>query len=139
MTTTSTKVRAGSFKAFQAFTLAVARGEKTIGPSEPKIWIESREGKPRAEQEVRFTSLEAGAKLLSAKNRELLRLIVTREPQSVSELAEMARRAPQNVQRTLRRLSAAGIVRLSRGEGRALRPIVAARKVHFEIDLGVDH
>jgi predicted transcriptional regulator len=138
MTTTPEKVRTGTFKAFQAFTLAVARGEQTVDPSEPKIWIESLEGGEGAEREVRFTSLEAGAKLLSVKNRELLRLIVMREPQSVSELADMAHRAPQNVQRTLQRLSKAGIVRLSPGEGRALRPILAARKVHIEIDLGVD-
>ena len=44
-------------------------------------------------------------------------------------------RAEQNLMRTLRKLSLAGIVRLDRGEGRAYRPIVAARKVHFEIDL----
>ena len=43
------------------------------------------------------------------------RLIVTREPRSVSELADMAHRAPQNVQRTLRRLSDAGIVCLKPG------------------------
>lgn len=138
MTTTPERARTGTFKAFQAFTLAVAGGEQTVDPSAPKIWIESREGDEGAQREVQFTSLEAGAKLLSAKNRELLRLIVMREPQSASELADMAHRAPQNVQRTLHRLSAAGIVRLSRGEGRALRPILAARKVHIEIDLGMD-
>jgi predicted transcriptional regulator len=138
VTTTPARKKTGTFKAFQAFTLAVARGEQTVDPNEPKIWIESREGDENVQREVRFTSLEAGAKLLSAKNRELLRLIVVREPQSVSELADMAHRAPQNVQRTLHRLSEAGIVRLSRGEGRAIRPILAARKVHIEIDLGVD-
>jgi predicted transcriptional regulator len=53
----------------------------------------------------------------------------------VNELADMVQRAPQNVQRTLRRLSAAGIVRMHRGEGRALRPVLTARKVHIEIDL----
>jgi predicted transcriptional regulator len=47
----------------------------------------------------------------------------------------MAQRAPQNVRRTLKRLSAAGIVRLNRGEGRALQPVLTARKVHIEIDL----
>ena len=88
---------------------------------------------------MQFTSLEAGAKLLSAKNRELLRLIVTREPQSVTELADMSHRAPQNVQRTLHRLSAAGIVRLNRGEGRAVRPTLTARKVHIEIDLALEN
>ena len=44
-------------------------------------------------------------------------------------------RAEQNVLRTLKKLAAAGIVRLDRGEGRARRPVLAARKVHFEIDL----
>ena len=129
-------VRIGTFREFQDFTLAVARGERVVDPRDPKIWIERREGEAAGENIVRFQSLEAGAKLLSARNRDLLRLIAMRDPRSVSELAVLANRAPQNVQRTLRRLSAAGIVRLTRGEGRAIRPILIARKVHFEIDLG---
>ena len=75
------------------------------------------------------------ALLLSAKNCQLLRVIAEREPQSVSELAKMTGRAEQNLMRTLRKLSAAGIVRLDHGEGRSYRPVVAARKVHIEIDL----
>jgi predicted transcriptional regulator len=131
------RVKTGTFEEFKNFTLEVARGERKVDPNEPKIWIESREGEG-GDTAVQFTSLEAGAKLLSVKNRELLRLIVTREPQSVTELADMAHRAPQNVQRTLHRLSAAGIVRLSRGEGRAIRPTLTARKVHIEIDLTLE-
>ena len=138
MTTQAVDSKARSFKAFQDYTLAVVRQERTVDPREPKVWIESREGGDNAVIDVHFTSLEAGAKLLSAKNRELLRLIVTRAPQSVTELAGMVQRAPQNVQRTLQRLSAAGIVRLHRGEGRMVRPTVAARKLHIEIDLGVE-
>lgn len=131
------KTKTGTFEAFKAFTLAVARGEREVDPHEPKVWIEAAGERAGDEIAVRFTSLEAGAKLLSAKNRELLRLIVAHQPQSVAELASMAHRAPQNVQRTLHRLSAAGIVRLSRGEGRAVRPTVQARKVHIEIDLAL--
>ena len=138
MTVGNERVKTGTFEAFKDFTLAVARGERKVDPNEPKIWIEARGGEAGAETAVHFTSLEAGAKLLSAKNRELLRLIVTREPRSVAELATMAQRAPQNVQRTLHRLHAAGIVRLSRGEGRAVCPTLAARKVHIEIDLVVE-
>jgi predicted transcriptional regulator len=136
MTVRQEKTRTGTFKEFKDFTLAVARGERQVDPNEPKIWIETRGGDSDSERVVQFTSLEAGVKLLSAKNRELLRLIVTREPQSVTELADMAHRAPQNVQRTLHRLNKAGIVRLSPGEGRAVRPTLAARKVHIEIELG---
>jgi predicted transcriptional regulator len=131
-------VKTGTFAEFKDFTLALARGERKVDPNEPKIWMETRDGDAGAPTTVRFTSLEAGAKLLSAKNRELLRLIVTRAPRSVTELADMAHRAPQNVQRTLHRLSAAGIVRLSPGEGRAVRPTLTARKVHIEIDLAAD-
>lgn len=129
--------KTGTFDEFTAYTLAVARGERVVDPTEPKVWIERTEGDD-APDAVRFHSLEAGAKLLSAKNRDLLRLIVTHQPQSVNELATLAHRAPQNVQRTLRRLSGAGIVRLNRGEGRALRPELVARKVHIEIDLALD-
>jgi predicted transcriptional regulator len=139
MTDKKDRVKTGTFKQFQDFTLAVARGERKVDPNEPKVWMESREDDTGTETAVQFTSLEAGAKLLSAKNRELLRLIVTREPQSVTELADMAHRAPQNVQRTLHRLSAAGIVRLSPGEGRAVRPTLTARKVHIEIDLALEN
>ncbi len=114
------------------------RDGSAVDPSAPKVWVESRDGGDNAVVDVHFTSLEAGAKLLSAKNRGLLRLIVTRAPQSVTALAAMVQRAPQNVQRTLQRLSAAGIVRLHRGERRMVRPTLAARKLHIEIDLGVD-
>ena len=138
MTARAKNVKTGTFDQFKEFTLAVARGEREVEPNEPKIWIERRDALSGAETAIQFTSLEAGAKLLSAKNRELLRLIVTREPRSVSELADMAHRAPQNVQRTLRRLSDAGIVRLSPGEGRTVRPTVTARKVHIEIDLALE-
>ena len=124
--------KTGTFKEFRDYTLAVVRGKRAIDPREPKIWVE-RTGAD--EGTVQFRSLEAGVKLLSAQNRELLRLIATRKPESVQELADMAHRAPQNVQRTLRRLSAAGIVRLTRGTGRALRPILTARKVLIEINL----
>jgi predicted transcriptional regulator len=137
MTVRVEKVRTGTFEQFKDYTLAVARGKRKADPSEPKIWIERRDAGTGAETAIQFASLEAGARLLSVKNRELLRLIVTREPRSVSELADMAHRAPQSVQRTLRRLSDAGIVCLNPGQGRTIRPTVTARKVHIEIDLAL--
>ncbi len=127
--------KVGSFKEFQAYTLALARGARPVDPSAPKIWCERADGTKGTKSRVQFRSLEAGAKLLSAKNRMLLRAIAERKPQSVTELAAMTGRAEQNVLRTLKKFVAAGIVRLDKGEGRALRPILAARKVHFEIDL----
>lgn len=129
------KKRTGSFDQFKAMTLAVVRGEHKPSPDEPKIWVEAVDGKKRAKGEIQFHSLEAGAKLLSAKNRELLRTIAKKRPESVSALAAITGRAEQNLMRTLRKLMVAGIIRLDRGAGRSYKPVVAASKVHFEIDL----
>jgi predicted transcriptional regulator len=76
-----------------------------------------------------------GCQAAIAENRTLLRTIAERQPKSVTELATMTSQAEQNVLRTLNKLAAAGVVRLDKGEGRARRPVLAARKVHFEIDL----
>jgi predicted transcriptional regulator len=127
------KYKKGTYEEFKKFTLDVVKGERKADPNEPKIWVESTD--PAGVREIQFQSLEAGAKLLSAKNRALLRLIAERRPKSISELAMLAGRAEQNVLRTLHKLSAVGLVRLDKGEGRAYQPVVAGRKVHFEIDL----
>jgi predicted transcriptional regulator len=127
--------KTGSFEEFKQFTLGVVRGKLKIDPNEPKVWVESVDASKNTRTDVRFQSLEAGAKLLSAKNRAVLRVIAEQHPKSVSELATLTHRAPQNLLRTLHKLSAVGLVRFERGEGRAYQPVVTARKVHFEIDL----
>ena len=129
------KRKTGTFREFKEYTLAVARGERTVDPSEPKVWCEPVVRGKRAKYNVQFVSLEAGAKLLSAKNRALLRAIAEHQPKSIAELAAITSRAEQNVLRTLRKLETAGIVYLDKGEGRARRPVLAVRRVHFEIDL----
>jgi predicted transcriptional regulator len=100
-----------------------------------KVWSEKVGGPGRVVPAVKFRSLEAGAKLLSPKNRILLRTIAERKPQSVTALAAMTGRAEQNLLRTLNKLAAAGIIRMHRGDGRARKPVLAVRKIHVEIDL----
>jgi predicted transcriptional regulator len=131
----TTKQKAGTFSEFKKFTTDVVKGKRNVDPAVPRIWVESADPADRTMREVKFQSLEAGAKLLSANNRALLRLIADRRPKSVSELAALSGRAEQNLLRTLHKLSAIGLVRLDKGEGRAYQPVVAVRKVHFEIDL----
>lgn len=126
--------RIGTFQEFKEYTLAVVRGEHQAEPNEPRVWCERVEG-GASDRQVQFTSLEAGAKLLSEKNRALLRAIAEARPNSVAELAAMTGRAEQNVLRTLKKLERAGIVHFDKGEGRARRPVLSARKIHFEIDL----
>jgi predicted transcriptional regulator len=129
------KSRTARFETFKAFTRAVASGKRKAGAREPKIWCEPIAGAATGARIVRFHSFEAGAKLLSRQNRALLRTISRSKPRSVTELAAMTGRAGQNVLRTLNKLAAAGIVKFDKGEGRAHRPVLMARKVHFEVDL----
>src|SRR5215211_2512847 len=96
--------RSGSFEEFKDYTLAVARGERSVDPRDPKIWCERSEG--NTGERVQFASLEAGARLLSAKNRALLRVIAERQPKSVAELAIIIGQAEPTVLRTLNKLAA---------------------------------
>ena len=80
-------------------------------PGDPAVW---------------FPSTEFFARLLTADNRTMLRLIAECAPKSLDELVELTGRAKPNLSRTLHRLASYGIVRIER-RGRkfphaALRP-----------------
>jgi predicted transcriptional regulator len=104
----------------KARTLAVARGERRITPREPKVW---------------FTSTESFAKILSARNRELLRVIAERRPESLDELAQVAGRAKSNLSRTLRTMEHHGLVRLDRDERGRITPEVIYDRVELDVPL----
>ena len=97
---TTLKVGIASYEDMKARTMAVARGERRIAPDEPKVW---------------FTSTESFAKVLSAGNRDLLRVIAEKAPGSLDELARITGKAKSNLSRTLRTMEGYGLVRLERG------------------------
>jgi predicted transcriptional regulator len=70
-------------------------------------------------REIRFHSVEADAKLLSVKNRALLRLIAERHAKSVSKLATLAGRAEQNALRTPQSCRPPALFASTSSEGRA--------------------
>lgn len=61
----------------KAYTLAIARGEHKPKADEPRVW---------------FTSMKSFAEVLSDENRELLRIIFDRKPESLSELERLTGR-----------------------------------------------
>ncbi len=69
---TTLKVGIASYEEMKARTLAVAWGNRRVAADEPKVW---------------FTSTESFAKVLSAGNRDLLRIIAQKAPGSLDELA----------------------------------------------------
>ena len=93
----SLKVGIASYGDMKARTMAIARGELKSRPGEPEVW---------------FTSIESFAKVLSDRNRALLRLIMEEEPQSLTALAEISGRAKSNLSRTLHTLERYHLVHL---------------------------
>jgi len=111
------KIGISSYGNMKKRTLAIAQGKLKPKRGEPKIW---------------FTSMESFSKVLSDRNRALLRLIVENQPESIAELADLSGRAKSNLSRTLRTMEGYGLVRLDKKAGGKIVP-----RVHYE-DIALD-
>jgi predicted transcriptional regulator len=114
------KVGIASATAMKERTLAIARGQIKPEPGDPKVW---------------FNSLESFAKLLSAKNRDLLRVIARSRPQSLAELEVLTGRARPNLSRTLHTMERYGLVELQKGHRGAIVPSTPYDGVELDISL----
>lgn len=119
---TTLKVGIASYDEMKARTLAIARGEHRVAAGEPKVW---------------FTSTESFAKVLSAGNRDLLRVITERAPGSLDELAMLTGRKKSNLSRTLKTMAAYGLVRLERGERGRIAPKLTHDRIALDLPLTV--
>lgn len=117
---TTLKVGIADYEEMKARTMRIAKGEEKPSPDDPKVW---------------FTSTESFAQVLSAGNRELLRVIAEQAPGSLEELAEITGRAKSNLSRTLKKMASYGLVRMDPGEGRKLAPKVVHDMVELELPL----
>lgn len=104
----------------RARSIAIAKGEKKRGKSEPKIWA---------------TSLESIARILSAENQLLLREIMQSKPKSLKELAEKTGRHTSNLSRTLKTMENYNLVKLERENGR-LRPTTNVTGIKLDVGWG---
>ncbi|MBU2031571.1 MAG: helix-turn-helix domain-containing protein [Alphaproteobacteria bacterium] len=115
---TTLKVGIADYEEMKARTMRIAKGEEKPAPDDPKVW---------------FTSTESFAKVLSASNRELLRVIAETMPASLDELAEITGRAKSNLSRTLKTMTSYGLVRMEKGQGHKLMP----RVIHDRVELAL--
>lgn len=113
------KVGIASYEAMKTRTLAIARGQLKPSKQDPTVW---------------FTSAESFAKVLSEKNRALLRVIVDTKPHSIEELAEHTGRAPSNLSRTLKTMARYGLVTVQKQHGR-LVPRVCYTNIALTVPL----
>ncbi|MHA2937058.1 HVO_A0114 family putative DNA-binding protein [Vibrio sp. RC27] len=96
--------------------LAIAQGKYKAQLNEPKVW---------------YTSINAISQILCPENIDLLRLIDSERPESLTQLAELTGRAKSNLSKTLKSLSEKGFVRLEQGHGKSVKPV--ALFTDFEI------
>lgn len=114
------KVGIASYDRMKARTLAIARGEYVPAKGEAQVW---------------FTSIESFAKVLSARNRQLLELIAREQPRSITALADLAGRSKSNLSRTLKTMSRYGLVDLQPGARGTLVPRVPYDEVRLDVSL----
>lgn len=97
--------------------------------------VAGRRARLAEDPDVWFTSVESFAKILSEKNRALLTLIAEGQPDSIDALAAASGRAKSNLSRTLRTMERYGLVRLDKGEGRKLKPVVTFGRVELRLNV----
>lgn len=119
------KVGIASYKEMKAMTLAIARGQRKLAPHEPRVW---------------FPSTESFARVLSAGNRDLLRLIAEKAPDSLEELSQLTGRKKPNLSRTLKTMANYGLVHLERGTRGRIAPKVAHDRIELDLPIvGREH
>jgi predicted transcriptional regulator len=102
------------------YTRDIVAGRRRRSADDPDVW---------------FTSVESFAKVLSERNRALLAMIADKRPDSIDALASLSGRAKSNLSRTLRTMERYGFVRLEKGHGRKLKPVVTFRRVELRLKL----
>ena len=117
---TTLKVGIAGYEEMKARTMRIARGEEKPARGDPQVW---------------FTSLESLAQVLSAGNRELLRVIADKAPASLEELSQITGRAISNLSRTMKTMESYGLVRLEKGQGRKITPKVVHDRVELALPL----
>lgn len=116
---TTLKVGIADPDEMKARSLRIARGEERPREADPKIW---------------FASTESFARILSAPNREMLRIIAEQAPGSLDELAVLTDRAKSNLSRTLKTMTGYGLIRMERS-GRKLAPKLVHDRVVLDLPL----
>ncbi|MBI3378472.1 MAG: hypothetical protein HY035_08775 [Nitrospirae bacterium] len=88
--------------------------------------------KPVKEPEIYFTSFEAFRKAMTPKRLELLRMIKTKKPSSINELARVAKRDIKNIAEDVKYLEQIGLVE-KKATDHKTKPVIDYDKIALEI------
>ena len=119
----SVKVGIMPRKDYQQFLVDVARGKRTLKRDTPRVW---------------FSSYDSLFQVLNSRNIELLGMILSRQPDSITQLAEISGRKLSNLSRTLKNFEHAGLLTWEKSvHGRSKKPVVTAESLDIRIPLAV--
>ncbi|MFV0447864.1 MAG: helix-turn-helix domain-containing protein [Vibrio sp.] len=104
--------------------LAIAQGKYKPQQDEPRVW---------------YTSINAISQILRPENIELLRLIDSERPESLTQLSELTGRAKSNLSNTLKALNEKGFVRLEQGVGKSVKPVALFTDFEIVTDSELEH
>lgn len=104
--------------------LAIAQGKYKPQENEPKVW---------------YASINAISQILRPENIELLRLIDSERPESLTELSQLTGRAKSNLSNTLKGLAQKGFVHLEQGSGKSIKPIALFTDFEIVTDSKLEH
>jgi predicted transcriptional regulator len=109
-----------SYEGMKARSLAIAKGEYVPKRGEPKVW---------------FTSIDSFSKVLSERNRELLKIIAEHQPEGYKELEVLSGRKKASLSRTLKTMERYGLVRLDKNPDRKIVPHALYSDVELKLPI----
>jgi len=115
----SVKVGIMPRKDYQQYLVDVARGKRVLKPDSPQVW---------------FSSYDSMFQVLNSRNIELLGMIQSLQPDSITQLAEISGRKLSNLSRTLKNFENAGLLTWEKKDhGRGKKPVVIAKSLDISI------
>lgn len=101
---------------YQKRMIAIASGQIKRKSNAPKVW---------------FHSMKSLARVLSDKNVDLLKIITSKQPESISKLSEITGRNRSDLTRSLETMAQYGIVEFKDVDKKTKKPIVKVTEFHI--------
>ena len=108
------------------------------GPPSGESGITAPMGRPMPALVIRAPNPEKLLRMLTVRNLALLKIIRSKSPHSLTELARLSGRPKASLTRTLKRFVAFGIVNFRKTGGRGKAPAVTCDCVRLEVGFGTE-
>lgn len=119
--------------------IEIPSGSAPSGPPEAAFGKPAEAAGGTSAQVIRAPNPEKLLRLLTVRNLALLKIIRSKSPRSLTELARLSGRPKASLTRTLKRFVAFGIVSFRKTGGRGKAPTVTCDCVRLEVGFGTEN